>query len=188
MHIRGNTTRELDIEENIMFQESFTLYKLIVLYMLDKVSYPLTQAQVCSFVLDKGYTNYLTLQQVIAELTENKLITQKRAFNRTQLLITKEGQDTVQYFGNRISDAIKTDINQFFTENNVELKDEVSIQSNYDKSATGEYDAYLYAKDKGIDLMTIKISVPTEAMAKDVCENWQKRNQEIYKKMTELLF
>ncbi len=191
MHIRGNTTSELDIERNSvknMFQESFTLYKLIVLYMLDKVSYPLTHAQVSSFVLDKGYTNYLTLQQVIAELTENKLITQKRAFNRTQLLITKEGQDTVQYFGNRISDAIKTDIKQFFTENNVELKDEVSIQSNYDKSATGEYDAYLYAKDKGIDLMTIKISVPTEAMAKDVCENWQKRNQEIYKKMTELLF
>ncbi len=171
-----------------MFQESHTLYKLIILYMLDKVSYPLTQSQISSFILDKGYTNYLTLQQVISELTETKLITQKKTFHRTQLSITKEGQDTVQYFGNRISDAIKADISQFFSDNSVELKDEISIQSNYDRSANGEYNAYLYAKDKGIDLLSIKINVPTEVMAKEVCENWQKKNQEIYKKITELLF
>ena len=171
-----------------MFQESFTLYKLIILYMLDEVAFPLTQAQVSSFVLNKGYTNYLTLQQAIAELTENKLIAQKKAFNRTQLSITPEGKETIQFFGNRISNGIKEDIAQFFTDNKVELKDEISIQSYYDKSRAGEYDVCLTAKDKGNDLVSLKISVPTESMAEDVCSNWQKRNQEIYKKLTEMLF
>lgn len=171
-----------------MFQESFTLYKLIILYMLDAVTFPLTQAQVSSFILNKGYTNYLTLQQAIAELTENNLITQKKAFNRTQLLITPEGKETVQFFGNRISKGIKEDIAQFFKENKVELKDEVSIQSYYDKISTGDYEVILTAKDKGNDLVSIKISVPTESMAEDVCMNWQKRNQEIYKKITGMLF
>ena len=38
--------------------EAFTLYKLIILYMLDKVDFPLTNSQISEFVLDKGYTDY----------------------------------------------------------------------------------------------------------------------------------
>ena len=34
--------------------ESFKLYKLIVLYMLDKVDFPLTNSQVSEFILDEG--------------------------------------------------------------------------------------------------------------------------------------
>ena len=43
--------------------EAFTLYKLIILYMLDKVDFPLTNSQISEFVLDKGYTDYFQLQQ-----------------------------------------------------------------------------------------------------------------------------
>ena len=35
-------------------QESLTLYKLIVLYMLDRGAFPLTQSQISQFILDKG--------------------------------------------------------------------------------------------------------------------------------------
>ena len=95
-------------------QESLTLYKLIVLYMLDKVAFPLTQSQISEFVLDKGYTNYLTLQQVISELIETNLITAHTTLNRTQLTITKEGKDSLGYFEGRISDAIKSEILDYF--------------------------------------------------------------------------
>ena len=91
-------------------QESLTLYKLIVLYMLDKVAFPLTQSQISEFILDKGYTNYLTLQQVISELIETNLITAHTTLNRTQLTITKEGKDSLGYFEGRISDIIKKEI------------------------------------------------------------------------------
>lgn len=35
--------------------ETFTLYKLIVLYMLDRVDFPLTTSQISEFILDKVY-------------------------------------------------------------------------------------------------------------------------------------
>ena len=41
--------------------ETFTLYKLIVLYMLDRVDFPLTTYQISEFIMDKGYTTYLRL-------------------------------------------------------------------------------------------------------------------------------
>ena len=48
--------------------ETFTLYKLIILYMLNKVDFPLTTSQISEFVLDKGYTTYFKLQEAISEL------------------------------------------------------------------------------------------------------------------------
>lgn len=48
--------------------ESFKLYKLIILYMLNKVDFPLTNSQISEFILDQGYTTYFKLQQALSEL------------------------------------------------------------------------------------------------------------------------
>ena len=42
--------------------EALTQYKLIVLYMLDQVDFPLTNTQISNFVLEKDYTTYFTIQ------------------------------------------------------------------------------------------------------------------------------
>ena len=49
-----------------MTHDPLTLYKLIVLYMLDRVTFPLTKAQVGDFILEREYTTFLTLQIIFA--------------------------------------------------------------------------------------------------------------------------
>ncbi len=169
-------------------QESLTLYKLIVLYMLDRVSFPLTQSQISEFVLDKGYTNYLTLQQIISELTETNLVTAHTTLNRTQLTITQEGKDSLGFFEGRISEVIKKEIIDFFKENSMELRNEVSVVSNYYKTVNGEYETVLTAKDRDSTLVEIKLSVPTPQIASAICDNWNKKNQEVYQMLTKMLF
>ncbi len=171
-----------------MLQDPLTLYKLIVLYMLNRVSFPLTTAQISDFILEKDYTNFLTLQQVINELTEAGLIAGQTIRNRTHLDITGEGRETLQYFENRISDAIKADINEYLHKNEFTLRNEVSVTGDYYKSTSGEYEAHLIAKDRGINLVDITLSVPIEEMAASICDNWQKKNQDIYKYLIEQLF
>lgn len=90
-----------------MAQKSFTLYKLIVLYMLNRVSFPLTNAQISDFILEKEYTGFLTLQQAISELSEAELIQTSTKGNRTYLTITGEGRQTLTFFGSRIHPDIK---------------------------------------------------------------------------------
>lgn len=156
--------------------------------MLNRVSFPLTTAQISDFILDKDYTNFLTLQQVINELTEAGLIEGQTIRNRTHLDITEEGRETLQFFENRISDAIKTDINEYLRKNEFTLRNEVSVIGDYYKSTSGEYEAHLVAKDRGINLIDITLSVPIEEMAASICDNWQKKNQDIYKYLIEQLF
>lgn len=171
-----------------MLQDPLTLYKLIVLYMLNRVTFPLTTAQLSDFILEKEYTNFLTLQQVINELTDAGLISTQSIRNRTHLAITEEGKETLNFFQNRISDAIKTDINTYFRENEFALRNEVSVLGDYYKSTSGEYEAHLVAKDRGIKLIDITLSVPTEELAASICDNWQNKNQEIYQHLIQELF
>ena len=171
-----------------MLQDPLTLYKLILLYMLNRVTFPMTAAQVSDYILDREYTNYLTLQQVIHELLEARLISSKTAHNRTLLSITSEGRQTLHFFQNRISDAIKEDIDTYFRENEYELRNEVSVLGNYYKSTSGEFEAHLVAQERGITLVDITLSVPMENTAAAICDNWQKKNQEIYQYLVEQLF
>ena len=53
--------------------QPLTLYKLIVLYMLDKATFPLSNSQISEFILDREYTSYFHLQQALSELVDAKL-------------------------------------------------------------------------------------------------------------------
>ena len=125
--------------------------------MLDRVDFPLTKAQIGDFILEREYTNFLTLQQAIGELIDAGLVTAQSIRNRTHLLMTKDGSETLSFFGNQINASIKEDINHYFKENEIALRNEVSILSDYYKSTSGEYEAHLVAKDKGINLIDITI-------------------------------
>jgi len=171
-----------------MIQDAVTIYKLIILYMLGRVDFPLTKGQVDDFILEREYTNYLTLQQVLTELTDAGLIQIKSIRNRTYLSITEEGKKTLSYFDNRISNSIKDDIDSYLKANELKLRNEVSVQSDYYKSTSGEYEAHLVAKEKGVTLVDIRLSVPLPEMASTICDNWTKKNQEIYQILTEKLF
>lgn len=156
--------------------------------MLNRVTFPLTTAQISDFILEKEYTNFLTLQQVINELTDAGMVTSQSIRNRTHLAITDEGRETLTFFQNRINDAIKEDINAYFRENEFALRNEVSVLGDYYKSTSGEYEAHLVAKDRGINLVELTLSVPSEEIAASICDNWQKKNEDIYKYLIQQLF
>lgn len=171
-----------------MLQDLLTLYKLIVLYMLSRVNFPMTISQISDFVLEREYMNFLTLQQAVSELTEAGMISGETIRNRTHLSITDEGRETLSFFQNRIHYAIRQDIDTYFRENEFALRNDVSVLGDYYKSSSGEYEAHLVAKDRGISLVDITLSVPTEEMAAAICDNWQKKNVEIYQYLVGQLF
>ena len=124
----------------------------------------------------------------MSELTDAGMLSSQTIGNRTLLKITPEGSETLHFFDNRISLSIKQDIDTYFRENEMTLRNEVSVQSHYYKSTSGEYEANLIAKDKNITLINLTLSVPTEEIARGICENWQPKNEQIYQYLIQELF
>ena len=149
-----------------MTNEGLVLYKLMVLYMLDRVDFPLTFAQISQFVLDKGYTSYFNLQIAINELIENDFIKPTAERNHSLYEITEQGKEAIELFEFKISDAIIMDI-------------ESAISSDYYPS-NNEYIAQCSIKERNQTLLEIKLTVPTQEQAIHICDSWQSKSEEIY--------
>ena len=170
-----------------MSSQYLTLYKMIVLYMLKRCEVPLSKSQIYDFILEKEYTTFLTLQEVFSELAASELITEKTVGNRTYLEITPTGEETLGFFGNRINPSIKQQVDEYLKTNSMKLRNEASILGDYRKTGDNEYVAHLVAKENGENLMELSLCVPTEEIAQSICNNWQEKNQEVYKFLIETL-
>jgi hypothetical protein len=168
--------------------EALTLYKLIILYMLNKVNFPLTNAQFSSFLLEKEYTTYFTLQQAISELIDSDLIKVSTIRNSSHYSITENGLHTLTFFQKKISVPIRQEIDDFLFHNKYELRNEVSVIADYLKNTNQEYVVQCRVKEKYSDVINITLTVPDKAQAIAMCKNWEKKNHLIYDFiMTELM-
>ena len=163
-----------------MIESSFTLYKLIILYMLQNVDFPLTNAQISDFILEKGYTNYFHLQQSLNELEERELIEIEKVRNTTYYRMTKEGKKTLSYFEKEISPEIRKEIDDYMKENSYELRKKASVIADYYRSSGEDYQVRLQVREKKSTIFEVVLSVPTEEAAKKMCLAWENKCQKIY--------
>ena len=162
-----------------MIQEPETLYKLMSLYMLEKVNFPLTNSQLSKFFLDKEYTTYFTLQSVLNELVESNLITSRQVGNSTQYEITDDGKEALGFFVSDISGAAIADMNEYLEENKFSMRSEAGVTAEYYKTGSG-YTVRCTARESNSTILSIDISVPDEVSAETMCANWRSCSQKIY--------
>ena len=154
-----------------MLSEPMTLYKLMILYMLKQVNFPLTSAQLSNFFLEHEYTTYFTLNQALNELLEAKLL---------HVEITREGEETLSFFGNKISSAIIEDIDEYLKENKFRLRNEVGVTADFYKSTNQDFIVHCEVREGKSCLIDLELAVPDKDQAEIMCDHWKAKSQEIY--------
>lgn len=170
-----------------MIENSSTLYKMIVLSMLEKVDFPLSNSQITSFFLDKEYTTYFHIQQTIHDLLESHLIIEKKIGSSICYEMTKKGTDTLSYFEKNIPDQIRQEIVAYLKEHNYEMRNTSNTIAEYYRTPEQEYVVQCQVKEKRSTLIRLELTVPTEDLAKEFCSHWSKKSQEIYAYVMETL-
>lgn len=160
--------------------EGLTLYKLIILYMLRKVNFPLSNTQITDFMTGKDYTDYFHVQQAFHELLDSGLITMEKIRNTTQYQCTMEGEKTLEYFSSEISNAIKKDIDDYLRKNAFELRNESCTIADYEAIEDGTYAVHCIVTEGSVKVIELTINVATEEEAERVCSRWPEKSQEIY--------
>ena len=167
--------------------EPFTIYKLTILYMLDKAGFPLTNTQISNFFLEKEYTDYFRVQEVIGELTDAILINSESTHSNTQYSLTAAGKETLGFFKDKISDGIANDVKEFFKKNKMELKMENSILADYYKTTDRRYDVRCQVRSDGHNIIDLTLSVKTREQAEAICNNWKNQNDDVYAYLMDIL-
>lgn len=163
-----------------MLSEPMTLYKLMILYMLKQVNFPLTNSQLSDFFLEHEYTTYFTLQQALNELLESSLVHKETLHSSSRYEITKEGEDTLGFFGKKISPAIIEDIDLYLKENRFRLRNEVGVVADFFKSTNQDYTVHCEVREGKSILIDLNLAVPDKAQAENMCSQWREKSQSIY--------
>ena len=162
-------------------KEVHTLYKLIFLYLLDRVEFPLTNGQICAFVAEEQYTDYFTVQETLADMVESKLLETELVRNSTFYSLTDSGKETLSYFKDDISTAIRKDIENYLKKNKMKLRDENAVLADYSNLDEGRFSVKLQIKEKDNYIVDMTLVVPDERQAIMLCDNCKKKSSEIYR-------
>lgn len=155
--------------------------------MLERVDFPLTNSNLTQFIIDEGYTDYFNVQQSLSELNDQELIRTSNIRNVTQYSSTDAGKETLSFFENKLSDAIKQDIEDYFAKNKIALRNEFSINADYIPELNGDFTVNCFIKERATTLFGITINVLSEENAMKICQKWRENSDDIYKYISKKL-
>jgi DNA-binding PadR family transcriptional regulator len=162
-----------------MTSEGFVLYKLIILYMLNRVDFPLSVSQISQFILELNSNAFFDLQIALNEMVENDYIKPHTKRNHTIYEITEQGMETIKLLDFKLDDSIKTDINNYLKSQKLSFRNESAISAEYYPSGN-EYIVQCSIKEKKQTLLEIKLTVPDKDQAIHICDSWKNKNEQIY--------
>lgn len=160
--------------------EPFTIYKLTILYMLDKAGFPLSNTQLSNFFLEHDYTDYFRVQEVIGNLVDADLILAESTHSNTQYTLTAAGKETLKFFSDKITEGIVQDVIDFFDANKMELRQETSVIADYYKTTNQNYAVRCQVRSDNNNVIDLTVSVKTKEQAEAICANWRKQHEDVY--------
>ena len=167
--------------------EPFTIYKLTILNMLDKVDFPLTNTQISDFFLEQEYTDYFRVQQVLNDLADSGLIRTESTHSNTQYYITAAGRETLGFFRDKLTDAIEHDTIAYFEKNKMALRTVNSIIADYYKTPNQDYAVRCQFRVHDTNLIDLTLTVKNKEQAEAICNNWKKQNEDVYAYLMDML-
>lgn len=159
------------------------LRKLVVLYILNEVNLPLSNTTISELMVGEYYSPYFKLQETLTELVDSHLLRLIQSNLETQYEITKDGQVTLDFFGEEIPQKIKSTVEKYLKENMIDLKQKNDISADYYPNKTGGFYVHLAAKDHRQLLIELTLLMADEHSAIKLCNQWKENYAMIYKQI-----
>lgn len=161
--------------------------KLLLLYIFDRIEFPLSNPQITQFVLENDIMNYFMLQQYLGELKDSGFIIEKQKDSEYIFIITERGKSTLSYFVNRIPKSQIERIDQLLNIQKEKLIKNTEIKADYIKLKDNEYLVRLDVIEKDISIINLKLNVANNKQAKQICEKWRENAPSLYGQIINLL-
>lgn len=172
-----------------MFDDTLELAenKLILLHILNEIKLPMSNMQLTQIVLENNLINYFTLQQYISELISSNFLRYTDKGEKHRICITEKGRKVLILFKNRISENKISIINEYLRKQIANIKKEITITADYTIESDNVFLVNLKALENESILIDIKIPVPSNKQARDLCTKWKSDATNLYKDVINLL-
>ncbi|NLY77820.1 MAG: DUF4364 family protein [Tissierellia bacterium] len=169
--------------------EELAQNKLLLLYIINESSIPLTNNEITEFILEKNYMNYFFTQQYLSELVSSGFVDYRKQddSDKNVYILLEKGKATLSYFQDRIPEKVKEEITSRFKGNMDNVDKPTQVFGEYYKKNNSEYTVNLRLVEKDQPILSIYLDIPSEAQARKICETWKKNTEYIYKNLLNML-
>lgn len=172
-----------------MFQdiEELAENKLLLLYVLEKIKFPISQNQLTEIILEINLMNYFTLQQYIAELISSDFVRNNDYEGKKKLSLTKKGSKVLSFFQNRISDNKLELLDSYLEHNMASIKKQITVTADYTLQRNRNFIVDLKACEGDTVLIDIKLYAVSNKQARNICTKWKEQSSDLYNEIINLL-
>ena len=157
-----------------------TEFKLMILYMLKAVNFPMSDKQLQDFLSGKGYMDEETFRETASALLEANLVQREEVRNTMRYELTREGEDALYYFGKDISPETVADMDAFLKENRYQMRNETGITADYIKTEDYEFRCHMMVREGKQVIFEMNLMVPSEEQAIILCRHFEENAQAVY--------
>jgi len=167
--------------------------KLLIMYLISRMEFPMSRAQITDFIMEKELMTYYTLEETLAAVVELGYLeavkeTDAQDENTTVYFITEEGITTLDYFESHIPKPVRQVITNYIEENRGKIKKAYETVANYMPNIeNNEYRVKCGVYEDKRAIIEIFVSVDTREQAKLIQANWRANASGLYLKIIEAL-
>ncbi len=163
-----------------MDSDALMFYKLVILYILDRLETPISNAELTRIILERNIAQYMSIQEALEDLVGDGYISVFENRNSHLYSITNEGRDTLSFFYQNLSVPLRDDIDECLSKEQYHLRDLAASTADYYEVSKNEYIVELKVVERGSELVNINLLVASPAEADTICNRWKEANADVY--------
>jgi len=163
-----------------MEYEKDTQDKLIVLYIISKLTKTVTNLQIVDIILDVTGIDYFTLQAILLELTEKGFISLFYEEETRYYKITDEGTSLLESLIDIVPEFIINRVAKKVDGESKEIKQKSVIYADYFPEDEDRYMVKCKITEGGKKIVEVEIVMQTKEQAIEVCNKWYANPSKYY--------
>ena len=161
--------------------------RALILYVLDKVSKPISNDALLKLILSIENINYFYFQQFLLDLIEDKYIITYTKEEESLYELTTEGKKTLELAKDLIPGIVKFKVDNNFKETLGDIENEFSITSDFIPESENNWNVKCKIVENNTTLFELTTFAGSREQAKAISENWNKNAGKIYPKILNII-
>lgn len=167
--------------------ETLAEKKALILYILDKVSKPISNEALLKLLISIDNMNYFYFQQFLLDLLDNKYIVNYEKDGISLYKLTNEGKDALKLVNDIIPGITKLKVDTTFKDTLDNFENKISITSEFIPHNENEFSIRCKIIDNNQILFDLLVYAGSRDQAKLISDNWNKNANIIYPKILDNL-
>jgi len=167
--------------------ETLAENKVIILYILNQLSKPISNDNLYKLVLSSTNMNYFYFQQFLLDLADNRYIDCMKKGNEHIYMINAEGKNVLKLTEDIVPGITKLQVDTSLDKELDKVENSSKIIADYTPISENHYIVSCKIIENNDCIFEIKTYAPSREEAKKIVDNWDKNYQTYYSQIINML-